>query len=61
MIVLQWIENHAAVYRRWEYENTVWLGALEDYEEKLLKWKKVRIIMENDDDPNDWIMVWGNH
>ncbi len=58
MIVLQWIETSPR-YVRWEYGDTVWLGALEDYEEKVLRWKKVRIFLENDADPDDWVIVKG--
>jgi len=60
MIVLQWIENSPR-YERWEYNDLRWSVALEDYEGKILEWQKVRIIMENDAEPNDWVVVWANH
>ena len=60
MITLQWIEDSPR-YARNEYNDVRFPAVLEDCKKKMLEWKKVRIIMENDDHPNDWVVVWSNH
>lgn len=62
MIILQWIEGPVSPrYKRWEYADDHYLFAQADSKEKILRWKKVRIILEAENNPTDWIVLWGNH
>ena len=57
MITVQWTDGPNSIYQGQEYMDAQYSDALLDYQKKKNSWAESRIIMEHDDDPEDWIII----
>ena len=61
MIVVQWASLSNPSYNWAVYNDVRYEIGLEDYQEKLKTWYRVRLLLTSEEEEDDWVILQSHH